>query len=102
MNTIVKKIILNGTHEFPIASFSRNTYVQESRLVSNAYTTLLSPTTAQIEELRSLAAYTVSGLAIDVNGDVIYRLQEIEARINSIDESLGDDGVMRVSFTMSL
>lgn len=102
MNSVTKKIILNGIHEFVIASFSRNTFIQENRLISNIHVSLLSPTSVSIEELRAMAANVVSSLVIDVNGETVYQLQEIEARINSIDESLSDEGVMRASFSMSL
>lgn len=99
---IVKKIILNNNYEFLISSFSRNTYNQDGRLVSTIYVSLLNPTSETSEQLRALAAYAITSLAIEVDNETVYSLSEIEGRINSIDESLGDDGAMRTSFTMGL
>ena len=98
---IVKKLILNENYEFLIQSFSRNTYNQDGRLVSSVYVSLANPTSQVLERLRSLAMYTIEDLAINVDDESVYQLDNIEARINSIEESLGDDGVMRTSFTMT-
>lgn len=99
---IVKKLILNENYEFLIRNFSRNTYNQDGRLVSSVYVTLESPTSQALEQLRSLAMYTIADLVIQVDEETVYQLHEIEGRINSIEESLGDDGVMRTSFTMTI
>lgn len=99
---IVKKLTLNTNYEFLIKNFSRNTYNQDGRLVSSIYVTLDSPTTQALEQLRNLAMYAIEDLVIEVNEETVYQLHEIEGRINSIEESLGDDGVMRTSFTMTL
>lgn len=99
---IVKKLTLNGTYEFLIKNFNRNTYNQDGRLVSTIYVTLDGPTSQAIEQLRSLAMYTITDFVVDVDEETVYQLHEIEARINSIDESFGDDGIMRTSFTMGL
>ena len=99
---IVKKLILNENYEFLIRNFSRNTYNQHGRLVSSVYVTLESPTSQTLEQLRSLAMYTIADLVIQVDEETVYQLHEIEGRINSIEESLGDDGVMRTSFTMTI
>ena len=98
---IVKKLILNENYEFIIQSFNRNTYNQDGRLVSTIYVTLANPTSQILEQLRALAMYTIEDLMIKVDDETVYQLQDIEARINSIEESLGDDGVMRTSFTMT-
>lgn len=99
---IVKKIILNNNYEFLISSFSRNTYNQDGRLVSTIYVSLLNPTSETSEQLRALASYAITSLVVEVDNETVYSLSEIEGRINSIDESLGDDGTMRTSFTMGL
>lgn len=98
---IVKKLILNENYEFIIQSFNRNTYNQDGRLVSTIYVALANPTSQILEQLRALAMYTIEDLVIKVDDETVYQLQDIEARINSIEESLGDDGVMRTSFTMT-
>lgn len=98
---IVKKLILNENYEFVIQSFNRNTYNQDGRLVSTIYVVLANPTSQILEQLRALAMYTIEDLVINVDDDSVYELHNIDARINSIEESLGDDGVMRTSFTMT-
>ena len=98
---IVKKLILNENYEFVIQSFNRNTYNQDGRLVSTIYAALANPTSQILEQLRALAMYTIEDLVINVDNDSVYELHNIDARINSIEESLGDDGVMRTSFTMT-
>ena len=98
---IVKKLILNENYEFIIQSFNRNTYNQDGRLVSTVYVVLANPTSQILEQLRALAMYTIEDLTIKVDDETVYQLQDIEARINSIEESLGDDGVMRTSFNMT-
>lgn len=98
---IVKKLILNENYEFIIQSFNRNTYNQDGRLVSTIYVALANPTSQILEQLRALAMYTIEDLMIKVDDETVYQLQDIEARINSIEESLGDDGVMRTSFNMT-
>lgn len=99
---IVKKLTLNTNHEFLIKNFSRNTYNQDGRLVSSIYVTLDSPTTQALEQLRNLAMYAITDFVVAVDEETVYQLHEIEGRINSIEESLGDEGVMRTSFTMTL
>lgn len=99
---IVKKLTLNTNYEFLIKNFSRNTYNQDGRLVSSIYVTLDNPTTQALEQLRNLAMYSITDFVVDVDEETVYQLHEIEGRINSIEESLGDDGVMRTSFTMTL
>lgn len=98
----VKKLIMNTSHEFLIKNFSRNTYNQDGRLVSSVYVILESPTSQALEELRSLAMYTIENLSIKVDDETVYQLADIEGRINSIEETLGDDGVMRTSFSMTV
>ena len=91
-------ITLNSTHEFDINGFSRNTNVQDGKLVSNAYVVLKDPTAHKISDLRALALYTITDLKLTVDSEDIYVLNNLEAKIASIDESLGDDGKMRTNF----
>lgn len=99
---IVKKLTLNTNYEFLIKNFSRNTYNQDGRLVSSIYVNLDGPTVQSLEQLRSLATYVITDFVVAVDEETVYQLHAVEGRINSIEESLGDDGVMRTSFTMTL
>lgn len=99
---VVKKLILNENYEFLISSFNRNSYNQDGRLVSTIYVALNRPSSQDIEQLRSLAAYNITNLSVLVDEETVYVLQGIQGRINSIEESLGEDGTMRTTFTMSV
>ncbi len=99
---IVKKLILNSNYEFQILSFSRNSYNQDGRMVSSIYVSLDRPTSQVLDQLRALAGYTISDLVIEVDETPVYLLNNIEGRINYIEESLGEDGTMRTSFTMGV
>ena len=99
---VTKKLTLNTNYEFLIRNFSRNTYNQDGRLVSTIYVALDNPSSQAIEQLRSLAMYSITDFVVEVGEETVYQLHEVEAKINSIEESLGDDGVMMTSFSMSL
>ena len=94
------KLILNTTHEFVIAGFSRSTTIQDGRPVSNAYVSLKEPVAADVESLRALAAYTITALTITADSEPVYELEELTAKITSIEESIGDEGLMRVFFNI--
>ena len=96
-NTSIK---LNNNYTFAIDSFSRNTSVQDGKLVSNAYVIMKNPVTEDIETLRGLALYAITSLKLIYEEEEIYELSDLDAHITSIDESLGDDGRIRVSFYM--
>ena len=96
-NTSIK---LNNNYTFAIDSFSRNTLVQDGKLVSNAYVTLKDPVTTDIETLRGIALYAITSLKLIHEEEEIYELSDLDAHITSIDESLSDDGKIRVSFYM--
>lgn len=93
-NTMIK---LNKTHSFDINGFSRNTSVQDGKLVSSAYIVLKDPDAETIGDLRSLALDTITDLELTVDAKTVLSEEELTARITSIEESLGDDGNMRVS-----
>lgn len=99
---VVKKLILNEHYEFLISSFNRNSYNQDGRLVSSIYVALNRPSSQDIEQLRSLAAYNITDLSVLADEATVYQLQEIQGRINSIEESLSEDGTMRTTFTMGV
>lgn len=92
------KIILNENYDFDIDGFSRNTSVQDGKLVSTAYVALKDPTAADIEELRGLALYTITSMKLTVGGEDVYDMFDLEAKITSIDESLSEDGKIRTNF----
>lgn len=92
------KIKLNGTYEFDIDGFSRNTNVQDGKLVSSAYVLLKDPSADIIHELRSLALYTITSYSLLVNAQTVAVEEDLSAKITSIEESLQEDGKMRVSF----
>lgn len=94
-NTSIK---LNDTNSFDIDGFSRNTTVQDGKLISNAYVTLKNPGSTVIETLRSIALQPITEIALIHNEETIYSLTELTARITSIDESLNDDGKIRCTF----
>lgn len=94
-NTTIK---LNDNYSFAIDGFSRNTNVQDGKLVSSTYVVLKDPDSEDLETLRGLALYPITELALLVGETKIYSQQEMEGRITSIDESLGDDGKMRTTF----
>lgn len=94
-NTVIK---LNNNYTFAINSFSRNTSVQDGKLVSSAYVTLKDPVTTDIETLRGIALYAITSLKLIYKEEEIYELSDLDAHITSIDESLGDDGTIRVNF----
>lgn len=94
------KLILNKTHEFVIAGFSRSTTIQDGHPVSNAYVSLKEPSAADVESLRGLASYTITDLTITADDEPVYELEELAAKITSIEESIGDEGLMRVFFNI--
>lgn len=89
---------LNLTNDFEISGFSRNTVVQDGKLVSSSYVTLKGPASSDIARLRGIAPETLTDLSLVSEGKTIYELSDLEAQITSIDEALNDDGTMRVSF----
>lgn len=94
-NTVIK---LNDHYTFDINSFSRNTSVQDGKLVSAAYITLKDPDNEDLNTLRGIAMYPITEIQILFNETDIYHQQNMEGRITSIDESLTEEGKMRTTF----
>lgn len=94
-NTVIK---LNGHYTFNINGFSRNTSVQDGKLVSNAYVTLKEPDAEDLNTLRGLALYPITEMQLLVSDVEIYSQDQMAGRITSIDESLGEDGKIRTTF----
>lgn len=99
---MLRTIVLNDNYTFEIDGFSRNSNVQDGKLVSSAYVTLKDPTDAVNEELRGLALYTITDLKLKADDTMVYHLDDLDAQITSIDESFGEDGKMRTNFHIRL
>ena len=95
---VTRTIVLNTNHEYEINGFSRNTNVQDGKLVSSAYVVLKDPTASDIEDLRGLALYTITNLKLTADGEDVYAMDNLQARITSIDESMDEEGRMRTNF----
>ena len=85
MNTIK----LNNT-EIPVTNYSKTTTFSEDTINSYAYTMVNASDMAALE---ALAATPITSLQIYHDGTLVYDLGEINARIDSINDSLSDDRV---------
>lgn len=99
MNKVIK---LNDNYQYEFTGFSRNTTPQDGKLVSRVYVTLKDPTSAEVEELRSLSLFTITGIDILVDEEVIYNLTNLEGKIASIDESVSDVGKLTCNLYINL
>lgn len=95
-------ITLNTTHEFPINSYTRNTNIHGDEITSTAYVGLKNPTFAQLDELRTLATGTITDLTITSGGEEVYQLDNLTAKIVSIEESITEEGMVRTFFNLAL
>jgi len=86
------KILIN-THEFPLASFNRNTYPTERGMQSSIHITFDFGIGELMTELNALAATTITDLAIKNGaGTTIYHLDNISGRM-SVNEYLVDESI---------
>jgi len=83
MNTIK----FNNT-EFQVESYSKNTYLSEGHIISNASCSVI---VSDIAVLNALMQDTITSIQIKYNDDVIYNLQDISAHIDNISEYLNVD-----------
>ncbi len=90
MNTIK----FNNT-VFEVESYNKNTYFNEDSISSNGSCQII---TNNIIELNELAQETITTIQIYHNETLIYDLQNIECKINSVSEYLNGD---RVSIGLS-
>ncbi len=91
MNTIK----FNNT-EFELESYNRNTYFGGENMTSNASCGII---TTNIASINSLAESTITSLQIYHNEQLIYDLQNINAKIDSISEYLNTD---RINITLNV
>ena len=83
MNTIK----LNN-NEYEISSYSKNTSFYNDTPSSTAYFTIIANNSNVIDGVNALANTTITSLEITYDGDVIYSLSNISAKIESINETL--------------
>ena len=99
MNKVIK---LNDNYQYEFTGFSRNTTPQDGKLISRIYVTLKDPTSAEVEEIRGLALFTISSIEIRVDEELVYDLSSIEGKIASIDESVNDMGKLTCTLYINL
>ena len=87
------KIILNN-EEFDFSGYNRSIYFSDENMTSNGYISNLRGTNVT-NRLSDLAQETITSITIKKDNDVIYELDDIDAKINTMDESYnGDDAVI--------
>ena len=99
---MTKIIKLNDNYQYEFTGFSRNTTPQDGKLTSRIYVTLKDPTSAEVEEVRGLALFTISSIKILVDEEAVYDLSNIEGKIASIDESVNDMGKLTCNLYINL
>lgn len=93
------KIILNN-EEFNFLGYNRNTYFTGDSMSSTAYITTMSGDNLN-SKLQSLAQDSIESIVIKMEDNtIIYSLDNINAKINSIDESY--NGVDAVNTNLNL
>ena len=83
MNTIK----FNNT-EFQVETYSKNTYLNDGHISSNANCSVI---VSDIAVLNTLMRDTITSIQIKYNDDVIYHLDDISAHIDNISEYLNVD-----------
>ena len=83
MNTIK----FNDT-EFQVENYSKNTYLSDGHISSNANCSVI---VSDITVLNALMLDTITSIQIKYNDDVIYDLHDISAHIDNISEYLNVD-----------
>ena len=77
--------------EVEVESYNKNTYLNDGNVMSNAYCTLKTNDTTT---LNAMMLEAITSIEIEHDGIVIYSLSNLNARIESITESLADDRVV--------
>lgn len=77
--------------EVEVEAYNKNTYVNDGNVMSTAYCTLKTNDTTT---LNAMMLETITSIEIKHDGTVIYSLGNLNARIESITESLADDRVI--------
>lgn len=92
------KMKLNNSVEFAISGYNRYTDITEGQVSSNASVSLNSA--EAYNDIVEIAASTITDIRIEKDGTVIYNLTNQSAKISNINESLYDDGVVNLSFSI--
>ena len=100
MNTV---IFNNDTeHAFELSSYNRNTTFNGEQINSTAYMTLRADSST-IEYISSFIQTNITSIILTHDSDVVYQLNNISARITSIDEYLNNDYVqMNINFIFDM
>lgn len=84
------KISLNDK-QFDIDNYNKSTNFNNGMIDSNIFISLI---TKDITELNKLAEETITSIQIAMeNGNVIYTLEDIEAKVSNINEFLSGDHI---------
>ena len=84
-----------NNEEFEVASYTKNTSFSEDSITSNGYCELIAP---NISNLMSVAQVPITSIEIYHDNTQIYELENINARIENINEYLSED---RISVNMN-
>ena len=93
-------IIKLNDAEFQVESYNKTTTFSGENISSSAYCQV---NTDNINTLNELAADPITSIQILHDGDLIYNLQNINAKIDNINESLSMDRIfinVNLTFTM--
>lgn len=90
-------IIINDT-EFEFENYNRNTTYTDKGIVSDAYISTIKNTNT-LNDIQTLAQEQITSIKIKRDGEIIYELADLNAMIQSIDESY--DGT-RVNFNVHI
>ena len=91
--TIIK---FNGTTEFEVESYNKNTYLGVETITSNANCGLR---TSDSNAIATLAVDPITSIQIYYDGTQIYNLQNVNGRIDTINEYLNGD---RISININI
>jgi len=95
MNTIV----FNGDASFGVESYNKNTTFDGATVNSSGYASLI---TTDIASLTAVAQETITSIQILHDGDSIYNLTNLNARITNINEYLSDNRIsVNISFVFN-
>lgn len=76
--------------ELEVESYNKNTYLNDGNITSTGYCAVL---TNDIAALNELMTETITDIEIKHDGNIIYSLDNLSARIDTISESLSGDRI---------
>lgn len=85
-------ITLNNT-EFEVESYSKNTYFTGESIMSNANCTVR---VTNVSALNDLIEEPITSIQIEYENEVIYTLDNINARIDNVNEYLSGDHISTI------